>query len=439
MKHKKYYKKILVNILLSLNIVLLTLSNSISSEKNITYMQILQNPNDLDLNLKYAQQQGKMGNFKQTISTLERLNMIYPDNIEIKLYLLSILVQIDSPEKAGTIIEEMKLDRDLSSEDLVTLQELEEELRDREPSLWTLTADISTGGVYTDNVNSVSKTRTKSSSDERVPFNSAKYDRTLSGGIGISASRPLGEESSFLVNFSHTTSEQYQEPDDDFQSYGLTLAVDTVLGNQSLSPYFIVSKSDYQTDADSFSLMGGIGGFFTIGERNSISYGYSYSDSKGNHNSTDNTAHETNSVGHGITLGHDFIVNEVITTSLSLGYNNSNAVVGAGNDYENYDFGLGINFGFPWAYISISNAISFNDYKVLDTSVDSGMLRSDYTNTFDVMLTKAVGDIFPAIDPNRSLFINMSFEKVISEGNMVNYDYITDSFSLSFTKSFRLN
>ena len=439
MKHKKYYKKILVNILLSLNIVLLTLSNSISSEKNITYMQILQNPNDLDLNLKYAQQQGKMGNFKQTISTLERLNMIYPDNIEIKLYLLSILVQIDSPEKAGTIIEEMKLDRDLSSEDLVTLQELEEELRDREPSLWTLTADISTGGVYTDNVNSVSKTRTKSSSDERVPFNSAKYDRTLSGGIGISASRPLGEESSFLVNLSHTTSEQYQEPDDDFQSYGLTLAVDTVLGNQSLSPYFIVSKSDYQTDADSFSLMGGIGGFFTIGERNSISYGYSYSDSKGNHNSTDNTAHETNSVGHGITLGHDFIVNEVITTSLSLGYNNSNAVVGAGNDYENYDFGLGINFGFPWAYISISNAISFNDYKVLDTSVDSGMLRSDYTNTFDVMFTKAVGDIFPAIDPNRSLFINMSFEKVISEGNMVNYDYITDSFSLSFTKSFRLN
>ena len=439
MKHKKYYKKIFVNILLSLNIFLLTLSNSISSEKNITYMQILQNPNDLDLNLKYAQQQGKMGNFKQTISTLERLNMIYPDNIEIKLYLLSILVQIDSPEKAGTIIEEMKLDRDLSSEDLVTLQELEEELRDREPSLWTLTADISTGGVYTDNVNSVSKTRTKSSSDERVPFNSAKYDRTLSGGIGISASRPLGEESSFLVNLSHTTSEQYQEPDDDFQSYGLTLAVDTVLGNQSLSPYFIVSKSDYQTDADSFSLMGGIGGFFTIGERNSISYGYSYSDSEGNHNSTDNTAHETNSVGHGITLGHDFIVNEVITTSLSLGYNNSNAVVGAGNDYENYDFGLGINFGFPWAYISISNAISFNDYKVLDTSVDSGMLRSDYTNTFDIMLTKAVGDIFPAIDPNRSLFINMSIEKVISEGNMVNYDYISDSFSLSFTKSFRLN
>ena len=39
----------------------------------------------------------------------------------------------------------MKLDRDLAAEDLETLQEFEEQLKDREPSLWTLTADISTG------------------------------------------------------------------------------------------------------------------------------------------------------------------------------------------------------------------------------------------------------------------------------------------------------
>ena len=83
-------------------------------------MQILQDPNNLDLNLKYAQQQGKVGNFKQTISTLERLNMLDPDNVEIKLYLLSVLVQVDSPEKANTIIEDMKLRRDLSAEDLET-------------------------------------------------------------------------------------------------------------------------------------------------------------------------------------------------------------------------------------------------------------------------------------------------------------------------------
>ena len=402
-------------------------------------MQILQKPNDLDLNLKYAQQQGKMGNFKQTISTLERLTMIYPDNIEIKLYLLSVLVQVDSPEKANTIIEEMKLRRDLEPEDLETLVEIEEELKDREPSLWTITADLSFGALYTDNVNSVSKTRLQSESDSVVGFNSAKYDRTLSGGLGLSATRPIGEESSLLLNVSHSSSEQHAETDDDFQSYGFTLGFDTTLGNQSLSPYLMLSKSDYQTDADSFSKMYGIGGFFSVGERNSFSYGYSYATSKGNHNSEDDTAMQTNSVAHGFTFGHDLIITEIIWSSLSLGYSDTDARVDAGNDYETYDVGFGLNFAFPWAYIAVSNSYGFNDYKKEDSSVDSTKLRSDYTNTFDIMLTKAIGDIFPAIDPNRSLFINMSYEKLMSEGNILNYDYISDSFSLSFSKSTRLN
>ena len=402
-------------------------------------MQILQKPNDLDLNLKYAQQQGKMGNFKQTISTLERLTMIYPDNVEIKLYLLSVLVQVDSPEKANTIIEEMKLRRDLDPEDLETLVEIEEELKDREPSLWNITADLSFGALYTDNVNSVSKTRLQSESDSVVGFNSAKYDRTLSGGLGLSATRPLGEESSLLLNVSHSSSEQHAETDDDFQSYGFTLGFDTTLGNQSLSPYLMLSKSDYQTDADSFSKMYGIGGFFSVGERNSISYGYSYATSKGNHNSEDDTAMQTNSVAHGFTFGHDLIITEIISSSLSLGYTDTDARVDAGNDYETYDVGFGLNFAFPWAYIAVSNSVGFNDYKKEDSSVDSTKLRSDYTNTFDVMLTKAIGDLFPAIDPNRSLFINMSYEKLISEGNILNYDYVTDSFSLSFSKSLKIN
>ena len=425
--------------ILIISTLLLIATSALSSEKNITYMQILQKPNDLDLNLKYAQQQGKMGNFKQTISTLERLTMLYPDNVEIKLYLLSILVQVDSPEKANSIIEEMKLRRDLEPEDLETLVEIEEELKDREPSLWRITADLSVGALYTDNVNSVSKTRLKYDTDSVVGFNSAKYDRTLSGGLGLSATRPIGEESSLLLNASHSSSEQYQETDDDFQSYGFTLGLDTTLGNQSLSPYLMLSKSDYQTDADSFSKMYGIGGFFSVGERNSFSYGYSYATSKGNHNSQDDTAMETNSVAHGFTFGHDFILTEIISTSLGLGYSDSDARVDAGNDYETYDVSLGLNFSFPWAYISVSNGMSFNDYKKEDSSVDSTKLRSDFTNTFDIMLTKAIGDLFPALDPNRSLFINMSYEKVVSEANILNYDYIADSYSLSFSKSVRLN
>ena len=429
-------------LIISFSIILIITSTNAADavSKNITYMQILQNPNDLDLNLKYAQQQGKMGNYKQTISTLERLNMLYPDNIEIKLYLLSILVQTDSPEKAIGIIEEIKLRTDVSSEDLESVKEIEEELKGRsEPKLWNFSADISLGVTHTDNVNNVSKTRKQNDSDAVTDFTKPKHDRTLSGSLGLSATRSLGEASSFMINLSQTKSEQYFETSDDFESYGLTLALDTMLGNQSLSPYLILGKTDYQDDADSFSFMYGIGGYFSVGDRNSFSYGYSYSDSKANRNTSDSTARDTNSIAHGYTLGHDYIFNELISTSVGLGYSDSDAIVDAGNDYETYDFSLRLNLAFPWAYVSIGDALSFNDYKKADSSINSNIIRSDATNTFDIMLTKAVGDLFPSLDPNRGLFVTLSYEKVISEANILNYDYIANSFSLGISRSMRLN
>jgi len=431
-------KKIILILLITL------ISNSAFAKESgsniITYIQILQNPKDLDLNLKYAQQQGKMGNYKQTISTLERLNMLYPENIEIKLYLLSVLVQADSPEKAIGIIEDIKLRKDVSAEDLESVIEIEESIKGKlEPKLWNFYADISLGAIHTDNVNSVSKTRTQMSSDSIIGFNTAKHDRTLSGSLGLTATRSIGEDSSFMINLSQTKSEQYFETSDDFESYGLTLALDTSVGSQSLSPYLMLGKTDYVDDADSFSFMYGIGGYFSVGERNSFSYGYSYLDSKGNHNSSDTTADETNAIGHTFTVGHDFIINELISTSIGLGYSDTDAKVDEGNDYETYDFSLRLNFAFPWAYISIGDSISFNDYKKADTSIISNRIRSDATNTFDVMLTKSVGEIIPSLDPNRSIFINLSYEKVISEANILNYDYIKDSFSLGISKSIKLN
>ena len=410
-----------------------------SAEKNITYMQILQKPNDLDLNLKYAQQQGKIGNYKQTIATLERLNMLYPDNIEIKLYLLSVLVQADAPNKALTIIEEIRTSEDLTPEDLETVNEIESALKERgKPKLWNFYADISLGGIHNQNVNSVSKTRLQSSSDEVIGFNTAKYDRTYSGNLGLTATRSIGEASSFMINMNVTDSDQEEERSDDFESYGLTLALDTSLGNQNLSPYLMLSKTDYQDDADSFSLLYGIGGYFSAGDRNSFSYGYSFSDSKNNKNSTDTTANDTNAIGHSYTFGHDFMINEIISTSTGLGYSDSDAKDDT-NDYETYDLSFRLNFAYPWAYISIGDALSFNDYKRVDTSINSNRLRSDVTNTFDMMFTKSIGDIFPSIDPNKNLFLNLSYEKIISEANILNYDYIADSYSLSFSKSFHLN
>ena len=84
--------------------------------EEVTYMQILENPTDLELNLKYAKQQEEAGNYKSTIHTLERLNSLYPANTDIKIYLLSILVKMDSEIQVQLMIERMMKDPNTTDE-----------------------------------------------------------------------------------------------------------------------------------------------------------------------------------------------------------------------------------------------------------------------------------------------------------------------------------
>ena len=409
-----------------------------AADKNITYMQILQNPNDLELNIKYAQQQGKIGNFKQTISTLERLNMVYPDNLEIKMYLLSVLVQADSPDKALTVIDEIKSNEDVTEEDLLTVAEIEQELEDRaRPKLWSFVAGVNWGLSQSNNVNSVSKTRLQMSSDALDVFTTPMHDRTYSASSDLSAVRRIGESSSFLLSASASDSRQVIETGDDVEGYTLTSSFDTQLGNQGISIFGMLSKSDYIDDADSFSTMAGLSGFFPSGDRSTFNYSYTFSDSKGNHNSSDTTANESNAIGHSITLGHDYLLTEIISTSIGTGYSISENKVGA-NDYETFDFNFRLNFNLPYAYVSIGDALSFNEYFEFDSSNNSALVRSDIANTFDVIVLKPLGDFFPFLDPNKLINLSFSYDKTVSEANIINYDYVAESFGFGISRSFNI-
>ena len=413
--------------------------SDVESDKNITYMQILQKPNDLELNLKYARQQGKMGNYKQTIATLERLVILYPDNVDLKYYLLSILVKADSPDKALGIIEEMKNLSDLSPEDLASIIEIETELKDRgEPKLWSFFADMGLGGLFNQNVNSVSKTRTKHSSGSVNDFNSAMFDNVYSGSMGFTAIRSIGESSSMMANLSGTSSRQDVDTTDNFESLGFTLAYDTSIGKHLISPYAMVSRTSYETDATNRGLILGFGNYYTINDSHALNYSYSYADSKNNQNSGHLTADDTDTISQSVSIGYDFTLNEIISASAGLGYGDSNAKEDT-NDYENYDLDLRVNFALPFAYISIGNLTSMVDYSLIDSSLNPNLLRSDLTNTSDIMITKAIGDFLPIIDPNKDFFITLSYEKVISESNILNYDYMGESFSIGFNKAVQFN
>ena len=90
-------------------LIVVFFASNLNAEE-VTFMQILENPTDLELNLKYAKEQEKAGNYKSTIHTLERLNSLYPANTDIKIYLLSILLKMDSEIQVQLMIERMLKD-----------------------------------------------------------------------------------------------------------------------------------------------------------------------------------------------------------------------------------------------------------------------------------------------------------------------------------------
>ena len=102
------FKKIFFNFLLYFFIK--------TSIAEVTFQEILENPSDIEINLKYAKEQEAIGRYKATITTLERLNMLYPVNTDIKLYLISILLKMDSEAKLQLMIETMLQDPNTTDE-----------------------------------------------------------------------------------------------------------------------------------------------------------------------------------------------------------------------------------------------------------------------------------------------------------------------------------
>ena len=145
--------------LLSLIISLLLIFNSKAISSIITYKEILDDPTDLELNLNYAKQQEKSGNIKSTIATLERLSILYPKNADIKLYLLSILLKMDSKVKVDLMVSTMLNDPNTSDETKKLIAELltDEKFEKEEPKKWFAYMDFTYSGTEEDNISGRTK------------------------------------------------------------------------------------------------------------------------------------------------------------------------------------------------------------------------------------------------------------------------------------------
>ena len=183
---------------------------------NVTYNEILDNPTDLELNLNYAKQQERAGNIKSTISTLERLSILYPKNSDIKLYLLSILLKMDSKIKVDFMVKTMLNDPNTSDETKNLIAELlsDKKFEDKKKTRWIAYVDLKYSQTEENNISGRTKSgklaKSNGTTDSEVPFptNDSRltlgYDKTFARSTSLTLGKILSDSSS-TVSYTHLT------------------------------------------------------------------------------------------------------------------------------------------------------------------------------------------------------------------------------------------
>lgn len=123
--------------------------------EEVTYQDILKDPDNVELNVRYAKQQLARGNYKNAAGTLERILMVRPDINEVRLYYAIVLFQLDNPDEAEAqfnLIKDLPMAPEMRAQIGTYLEEIENR---RQTTRYVV--NLSFGGRYDTNRNSASK------------------------------------------------------------------------------------------------------------------------------------------------------------------------------------------------------------------------------------------------------------------------------------------
>lgn len=126
-------------------------------DREVTYGEVLADPDNIALNFAYAKSQVRKGRLKSAATTLERILLIHPELHEVRLFYALTLIRLDSLESAER--ELLRLEK-LSMEDglRAELERLRDRIADRR-SRWQVSLLTGIGANYDWNVNSVPEDR----------------------------------------------------------------------------------------------------------------------------------------------------------------------------------------------------------------------------------------------------------------------------------------
>jgi len=425
--------------LIQIFLFVLLLTNNATAE--ITYKEILQDPTNLKLNLQYAKEQEEKKNYKSTIATLERLSTIYSDNLDLKLYLLSISLRIDSKERTKSILEDIKKSPKLSNELRLKIQSIDEALlkqnKRSKKDDWVRYIDIGTNFFQENNINTTSKTKTFYLSDSLSNYaadtvNKDDYQDTF---IRTGAFKKLSDTSNINFNLGKTYTRQNNDKIKEKDLRSLFINYNTQFNKNFLSTYYSLNENNYIHEADSVLHSLTLENRYNLKPNQNIliSGNIGIADFKTDIDFT--TADTKNNQSNGFAFGYEYFFTGLHHVKIKLGSNDYNARVDS-NGYENNFKTITYTNSFKSINLSLSRSINKNQYDLADSFVQANVIRDDEITTDTLSIYGNFNSLIKSYGLNflKDIYYTYSHSKIKSESNILNYDYNKDINKFGLTK-----
>ena len=428
-------------------IFFLIFPNSFGAE--ITYNEILDNPTDLELNLNYAKQQESSGNLKLTIATLERLSMLYPSNTDIKLYLLSIIIKMDSSVKVDLMVRTMMNDSNTSVETRKLIAELLSQSGDKkkESSKWFAYLDLKYSQTEEDNISGVTKTKQLMQEGNKIPYTTVdsklvvEYDKIYTRGSALTVGKNIDESSSLFFNLGVDVNTINKKIKGDNDVVSSSMSYFKVMDNHYISPYVYWSKPNYRKQADYDTMGLGINNTFIINEKNNLNYSLGYSDTSYVENVAFDTAAENDSGTYSsfVRYNHNFTKKIQLGTKLIL--NRTESI----KEFDSYDTrGISLSYShiLPFGRLKLKSTFLKNDYDEVESFVSPTIIRKDESLVTAISLDGQLTQILPFLkrfDKKNTIFYTLNMKQSDVSSNILNHDIERNFKTISLTKRINLS
>ena len=453
---------------------ILILSLTSLAKAEVTYLEILKNPTDLRLNLQYAKEQESLGEFKSVIATLERLTALYPANIDLKLYLLSVAVKTDSTEKVLRLIDEIRQSDEITDDtkkrvaqvfDDINKKKVDEEKAEARKQAkeivdkveeqaeksqsflgkFTFYQDIGYKTALHSNIGNVSTSATQLSGGAVVAMSGVQGDNVQTFNTLTGAIYQIDDTSNLSLSVGTSSSEQNRGTTDENDTNTFSSSYSKFYEKNSLSLSYSFTDTNTRRAADTYANNLSLNNTYNLTDNHRFNGGLTYTTNKGDQNPSNATRRTSNTWSQGYSLGYDLLMGEGAQHKLSFKYSFTDThAIANYNSLDNHTYSVSYTENLPWGNLTYSYSNTDKQYDEKDSFVSSLLTREEESQSHTVSMNGSIGQIVRSMQSIKlpdslmnqldTLSYNMSWAETNNEGELLQHNYDKETFTFGLTK-----